>query len=44
MAKVRRHRRPENATEVRRLRLCKGKRFNSGSLQPAIHMIALAIR
>ena len=36
---LRRHRRPGNATEVRRLRLCKGKRFNSEIISSMIESL-----
>ena len=36
---LRRHRRPGNAAEVRRPRLCKGKRFNSEIISSMIESL-----
>ena len=36
---LRRHRRPGNAAEVRRSRLCKGKRFNSEIISSMIESL-----
>jgi hypothetical protein len=41
---LRRHRDPGNAAEVRRSRLCKGKRFNSEIISSMIESLTTAVR
>jgi hypothetical protein len=41
---LRRHRRPGNAAEVRRSRLCKEKRFNSEIISSMIESLITAVR
>jgi hypothetical protein len=41
---LRRHRHPGNAAEVRRSRLCKGKRFNSEIISSMIESLITAVR